>query len=82
MSKDATPLQSVTLVYQSCSHSRAARTLTWLIYGIKFKHDVHYIVFWDFIHHDAQLTNWVGIYLYLVIGNKILTNLFKINDQP
>jgi hypothetical protein len=26
------------------------------------------------------LLNWVGIYLYLVIANKILTN-FKSNDQ-
>jgi hypothetical protein len=34
--KDAQPLQSVKLVYQPCSRSWAARTLTWLIYGIKF----------------------------------------------
>jgi hypothetical protein len=28
----------------------------------------------------VQLLNWVGIYLYLVIANKILTN-FKSNAQ-
>jgi hypothetical protein len=33
--KDAQPLQSVKLVYQSCSRSRAAHTLTCVTYGIK-----------------------------------------------
>jgi hypothetical protein len=33
------------------------------------------------LHYD-QLFNWVGIYLYLVIANKILTNLIKSNAQP
>jgi hypothetical protein len=33
------------------------------------------------IHYD-QLFNWVGIYLYLVIANKILTNKIKSNAQP
>jgi hypothetical protein len=36
---------------------------------------LHCIV--GFIHHCGQLYNWVGIHLYLVIANKILTNLFK-----
>jgi hypothetical protein len=35
-----------------------------------------------FIIHYDQLFNWVGIYLRLVIANKILTNLFKSNAQP
>jgi hypothetical protein len=30
-----------------------------------------------FIINCDQLFNWVGIYLYLVIANKILTNLLK-----
>jgi hypothetical protein len=30
-----------------------------------------------FIHHGYQLFNWVDIHLYLVIANKILTNLLK-----
>jgi hypothetical protein len=29
-----------------------------------------------------QLFNWVGIHLYLVIDNKILTNKIKSNAQP
>ena len=33
------------------------------------------IALWDFIYD--LLFNWVGIYLYLVIANKILTNLIK-----
>jgi hypothetical protein len=28
------------------------------------------------------LFNWDGIYLYLVLTNKILINLIKINAQP
>jgi hypothetical protein len=28
------------------------------------------------------LFNWVGIYLYSVIANKFLTNLFKSDAQP
>jgi hypothetical protein len=36
---------------------------------------LHCIV--GFIHHYDQLFNWVGIYLYLVFANKILTNLLK-----
>jgi hypothetical protein len=40
----------------------------------------HWIV--GFIIDCDQLFNWVGIHLYLVIANKILTNIFKINDQP
>jgi hypothetical protein len=32
-----------------------------------------------FIIHYNQLFNWDNIYLYLVIVNKILTNLFKSN---
>jgi hypothetical protein len=30
-----------------------------------------------FIHHCDQLFNFVGIHLYLVIANRILTNLLK-----
>jgi hypothetical protein len=33
--KDAQPLQSVKLIYQPCSWSWAARTLTWVIYETK-----------------------------------------------
>jgi hypothetical protein len=33
--KDVQPLQSVKLVYQPCSQSWAARTLTWVIFGTK-----------------------------------------------
>jgi hypothetical protein len=40
---------------------------------------MHCIVW--FIHHCDQLFYSVGIYLYLVIGNKILTKLIKINAQ-
>jgi hypothetical protein len=36
---------------------------------------LHCIV--EFIINCDQLFNWVGIYLYLVIANKILTNLLK-----
>jgi hypothetical protein len=35
-----------------------------------------------FIIHYDQLFNWVGIYLYLVIVNKILTKKVKNNAQP
>jgi hypothetical protein len=40
------------------------------------------IALWGFIHHCDQLFNWDGIYLHLVIANKILTKLFKSNVQP
>jgi hypothetical protein len=36
---------------------------------------MHYIV--GFKYHCDQLFNWIGIHLYLVIANKILTNLLK-----
>jgi hypothetical protein len=36
---------------------------------------MHCIV--GFIIHYDQLFNWVGIHLYLVTANKILTNLLK-----
>jgi hypothetical protein len=39
---------------------------------------MHCIV--GFIVHYDQLFNWVDIYLYLVIANKILTNT-KSNDR-
>jgi hypothetical protein len=35
----------------------------------------------DFIISCDQLFNWVDIHLYLVIANKILTNI-KSNTQP
>jgi hypothetical protein len=38
---------------------------------------MHCIV--GFIINYDQLFNWVGIRLYLVIANKILTNFFKSN---
>jgi hypothetical protein len=41
---------------------------------------MHCIV--GFILHYDQLFNCVRIYLYLVIANKVLTNLFKSNAQP
>jgi hypothetical protein len=52
--KDMQPLQSVKLVYQSCSRSWAARTLTWLNYGIKLNlsfalHCGCYYKFWSLI---------------------------------
>jgi hypothetical protein len=43
-------------------------------------HVLHCIM--GFIHHCDQLFNWVGIQVYLVIVNKILTNLFKTDAQP
>jgi hypothetical protein len=42
-------------------------------------HSLHCIV--GFIIDSDQLYNWVGIHLYLVIANKILTNT-KSNAQP
>jgi hypothetical protein len=41
---------------------------------------MHYCIVGFIIHHD-KLFIWVGIYLYLVIANKILTNFFKSNAQ-
>jgi hypothetical protein len=41
---------------------------------------MHYIV--GFIIHYDLLFNWDGIYLYLVIANKILTNKIKSCAQP
>jgi hypothetical protein len=45
---------------------------------------LHCIV--GFIIHCDQLFNWVGIYLHLLITNKILTNLLKamvsLNHSP
>jgi hypothetical protein len=41
---------------------------------------LHCIV--EFIINCDQLFNWVGIYLYLEIANKILTNIFKSNAEP
>jgi hypothetical protein len=35
---------------------------------------------WDF--NIDQVFNWVGIYLYLVVVNKNLTNIIKRNVQP
>jgi hypothetical protein len=32
----------------------------------------------EFIINCGQFLNWVGIYLHLVIANKILTNLLKV----
>jgi hypothetical protein len=29
-----------------------------------------------------SIINWVGVYLYLLIANKILTNKVKSNAQP
>jgi hypothetical protein len=74
--KDVQPLQSVKLVYQSCSRSRADRTLTWVIYGIELNlssalHYGNYYLLWS-------LFNWVGIYFYLVIANNFFTNLLKV----
>jgi hypothetical protein len=40
------------------------------------------IASWDLLFIYDQLYNWVGIYLYLVIANKILTNKVKSNAQP
>jgi hypothetical protein len=76
MGKDVQPLQSVKLVCRSCSRSRADRTLTWVMYEIKLNVSfaLHYIII---INYD-QLFNCVGIYLYLIIVNKILTNLLKV----
>jgi hypothetical protein len=76
--KDAQPLQSVKLVYQPFSRSWAARTLTWLIYGIKF--NLSYALHHMCCYYFCLLLNWVGIYLYLITANKILTN-FKSNAQ-
>jgi hypothetical protein len=36
-----------------------------------------HIVLWELFFIIVQLLNWVGIYLYLVIANKILTNIVK-----
>jgi hypothetical protein len=38
---------------------------------------LHYIV--GFIINCGQLFKWVGIQLYLVIANKILTDIFESN---
>jgi hypothetical protein len=35
------------------------------------------IALWDLLLNCNQLSNWVDIHLYLVIANKILTNLLK-----
>jgi hypothetical protein len=43
--------------------------------NLKTWHALIYIV--GFIIHYDQLFNWIGIYLYLVIANKFLTNLLK-----
>jgi hypothetical protein len=78
--KDAQPLQSVKLVYQPCSQSWAAQTLTWVTYVIKLH--------WLFASHCGLFINydlsfiWVGIYLYLETDNKSLTNLLKIMLFP
>jgi hypothetical protein len=40
------------------------------------------IASWDLLFIYDQLYNWVGIYFYLVIANKILTNKVKSNAQP
>jgi hypothetical protein len=74
MGKDVHPLQSAKLVYQLCSRSWAARTLTWVIYGTK--HNLSYALHWSVIINWDLLFFWVGIYLYLVTDNKTLTNLF------
>jgi hypothetical protein len=37
---------------------------------------------WDLLFIYDQFFNWVGIHLYLVIANKILTNKVKSNAQP
>jgi hypothetical protein len=43
-------------------------------------HELHCrITIWYF--YIDQVFNWVSIYLYLVIDNKILTNKLKINAQ-
>jgi hypothetical protein len=78
MGKDAQTLESVKLVYQPCSRSWAARTLTWVIYGTKFNLHMHCTE--GVVITFVLLLNWVDIYLYLVIANKILTN-FKSNAQ-
>jgi hypothetical protein len=41
---------------------------------------MHCIV--GFIINYQQLFKWVGIYLFLVIANKILKNFLKSNTQP
>jgi hypothetical protein len=61
--KDVQPLQSVKLVYQSCSRSWVARTLTWVNYGTKL--NLSYCITSVTINFDLLLI-WVGIYLYLV----------------
>jgi hypothetical protein len=52
--KDAQSLQSVKLVYQSCSRSWAARTLTWLIYGTKF--NISYASHWGCCYYFCSTT--------------------------
>jgi hypothetical protein len=54
--KDAQPLQSVKLVYQPCSRSWAAWTLTWLTYGTKFN-------LLDALHHRCCYQFWSTTYL-------------------
>jgi hypothetical protein len=46
---------------------------------LNLNYHMHCIV--GFIINCGQLFNWDGIYLYLVIANKILTNS-KSNAQP
>jgi hypothetical protein len=70
--KDVQPLQSVKLVYQPCSRSWAARTLTWLSYGTKL--NLSYALHYGCCYKFDLLFIWAGIYLYLVTANKILTN--------
>jgi hypothetical protein len=44
---------------------------------------MHCIVLWQLLYtitHDL-LFNWVGIFLYIVIANKFLTNKIKTNAQ-
>jgi hypothetical protein len=44
-------------------------------------HALHCVIsIWHF--YIDQVFNWVGIYLHLVIANKILTNLIKSNAHP
>jgi hypothetical protein len=60
--------------------SRAAWTLTWVIYGIKLNRTCICIVGIITIFDLSFI--WDDIYLYLVIANKILTNVIKSNAQP
>jgi hypothetical protein len=43
---------------------------------------MHCNAFCVFIIHYDLLFNWLGIHLYLVIANKIWTNLIKSDAQP